>query len=185
MSTELVMPSIHLILCCPSSPLALSLSWLQVIFLSWLFSSRSQSIRASAWVLPMNIQGWFPLGLTGLISLLSKGLSRVFSNTTTQMHWFFCTQPRNNMNPHKPINLRMPSLPLNFPVYPYSPASLPLNTDIFFISFGHTAWPGIEPAPSAVKAQNPNHWTAKEFLILTFRTLLWFSMMLYPRNMCH
>ena len=54
--------------------------------MSCLFASGHQSIRASASasVLPMNIQGWFPLGLTGLISLLSKGLSRVFSSTTVQ-----------------------------------------------------------------------------------------------------
>ena len=50
------------------------------------FTSGGQSIRvsASAWVLPMNIQDWFPLGLTGWISLQSKGLSRIFSNTTVQ-----------------------------------------------------------------------------------------------------
>ena len=55
---------------------------------SWLFPSGGQSIRASAAasVLPMNIQGWFSLGLTGLISLLSKGLSRVFSSTTVWKH---------------------------------------------------------------------------------------------------
>ena len=53
-----------------------------------LFSSGGQSIEASGSVLPMNIQGWFPLGLTGLISLQSKGLSRVFSNTTVQKHRF-------------------------------------------------------------------------------------------------
>ena len=47
---------------------------------------------ASASVLPMNIQDWFPLGLTGLISLQSKGLSGVFSNTTAQKHQFFSTQ---------------------------------------------------------------------------------------------
>ena len=47
-----------------------------------LFTSGDQSIGASASILPMNIQGWFPLGLTGLISLLSKGLARVFSSTT-------------------------------------------------------------------------------------------------------
>ena len=47
---------------------------------------------ASALVLPMNIQGWVPLGLIGLISLLSKELSRVFSNTTVQKHLFFSTQ---------------------------------------------------------------------------------------------
>ena len=60
----------------------------------WLFTSGGQSIgaSASASVLPMNIQGWFPLGLTGLISLQSKGLSRVFSNTTAQKHQFFGAQ---------------------------------------------------------------------------------------------
>ena len=52
--------------------------------MSQLFASGGQSIRASASVLPMNIQGFFPLELTGLISLLSKGLSRVFSSTTVQ-----------------------------------------------------------------------------------------------------
>ena len=52
--------------------------------MSWLFASGGQSIRASASVLPMNIQCWFPLGLTGLISLQSKGLSRVLSSTMVQ-----------------------------------------------------------------------------------------------------
>ena len=55
---------------------------------SHLFASGSQSIEASASVLPKSIQGWFPLTLTGLISLLSKGLSRVFSSTTVQKHQF-------------------------------------------------------------------------------------------------
>ena len=50
-----------------------------------LFSSDGQSIRVSASVLPVNIQGWFPLGLTGLISLLSRRLSRVFSSTTSSL----------------------------------------------------------------------------------------------------
>ena len=52
----------------------------------------SIGISASTSVLPMNIQDWFPLGLTGLIFVLSKGLSRVFSNTTVQKHLFFGTQ---------------------------------------------------------------------------------------------
>ena len=58
---------------------------------SWLFPSGSQNIGASASpsVLPMNIQGWFPLGLTDLISLQSRGLSRIFYNTTAQKHQFF------------------------------------------------------------------------------------------------
>ena len=95
MSIELVMPFNHLILCCllfllplQSFPASGSFS------VSWLFPSGSQSIgvSASTSVLPMNIQGWFPLGLTGLVSLQSKGLSRVFSNTTVQKHQFFSTQ---------------------------------------------------------------------------------------------
>ena len=62
---------------------------------SQFFASGGQSIRtsASASVLPMNIQDWFPLGLTVFISLQSKGLSRVFSNTTVQKHQFFSTHP--------------------------------------------------------------------------------------------
>ena len=60
---------------------------------SQFFISGGQSIgvSVSASVLPMNIQDWFPLGLTGLISLQSKGLSRVFSNITVQKHQFFDT----------------------------------------------------------------------------------------------
>ena len=60
---------------------------------SQLFTSGGQNIVASATLLPMNIQDWFPLGLTGLISSLSKGLSRVFSSTTVWKHQFFGTQP--------------------------------------------------------------------------------------------
>ena len=60
----------------------------------WLFASGGQSIRvsASASVLPMNTQDWSPLGWTGWISLQSKGLSRVFSNTTVQKYQFFSSQ---------------------------------------------------------------------------------------------
>ena len=66
------------------------------------FTSGGQSIRvsASASVLPMNIQDWFPLGWTGWISLQSKGLSRVFSNNTVQKHQFFGTQLFLWSNPH-------------------------------------------------------------------------------------
>ena len=55
-------------------------------------SGQSIGVSASASVLPMNIQDWFPLGLTDLISLQSKGLSRIFSNTTIQKHRFFSVQ---------------------------------------------------------------------------------------------
>ena len=61
---------------------------------SQFFTSGGQSfwVSASASVLPMNIQDWSPLGLTGLISLQSRGISRVFSNTTFQKHQFFSAQ---------------------------------------------------------------------------------------------
>ena len=69
---------------------------------SRLFASGGQSIEAlaSASVLPMNIQDWFPLELAGLISLQSKGLSRVFSNTTVQNNKFFSAQPSLWSNSH-------------------------------------------------------------------------------------
>ena len=62
--------------------------------MSWFFASGGQNIgvSASASVLPVNIQDWFPLGWTDWISLQSKGLSRVFSNTTAQKHQFFSAQ---------------------------------------------------------------------------------------------
>ena len=65
--------------------------------MSWLFTSGGQSTEASvsASDLPMNIQGWLPLGLTGLISLQSKGLSRDSSSTMFQKHQFFGTQSKN------------------------------------------------------------------------------------------
>ena len=94
MSIESMMPSNHLILCHPlllpsvfpdirvfSNESPLRIRWLKY----WSFNLTS--------VLPMNVQGWFPLGLTGLKSFLSKGPSRVFSNTTVQKHQFFSAQP--------------------------------------------------------------------------------------------
>ena len=93
MSIESVMPFNHLILCYPlllqSFPASGSFP------MSQFFTSGGQRIgvSASASILPMNIQDWFFfLGLTGWISLQSKGLSRVFSNTTVQKHQFFGTQ---------------------------------------------------------------------------------------------
>ena len=64
------------------------------------FSSSSQSIGISASVLPVNSQGWFPLGLPGLNFLLSRGLSRVFFSITIQKHQFFGTQPSLWSNSH-------------------------------------------------------------------------------------
>ena len=65
-----------------------------------LFASGGQSIGASVSVLPMSIQGWFPLGLTGFISFLSKGLSRVFSSTAVWKYQFFSAQPSLWSNSH-------------------------------------------------------------------------------------
>ena len=94
-SIESVMLSNHLILCYPLLISLQSLSASRTFPMSWLFTSGGQSIGASASssVLPMNIQGWFPLGLNGLTSLLSKGLSRIFSRNTIQKHQFFGAQP--------------------------------------------------------------------------------------------
>ena len=102
MSIESVMPSNHLILCRPllllpsifssirvfSNESALHIRWPKY----WSFSFNI--------VLPMNTQYWFPLGWTGWISLQSKGLSRVFSNTTVQKHQFFGAQPSSQSNSH-------------------------------------------------------------------------------------
>ena len=102
MSIESVTPSNHLILCYP-------LLLLSSIFPSIRVFSNKSVLRirwpkywssGSASVLPTNIQDWSPLGWTGWISLQSKGLSRVFSNTTVQMHQFFGAQPSSQSNSH-------------------------------------------------------------------------------------
>ena len=94
LSIELVMPSNHLILCRPLLLCLQSFPELGSFLVNQFFTSGNQSIgaSASASVLPMNIQDWFPLGSTGLISLQSKGLLRVFSKTTVQKHQFFGAQ---------------------------------------------------------------------------------------------
>ena len=92
-----IFPSIRVF----SNELALCIRWPKY----WSFRFTS--------VLPMNIQGWFPLGLTSLISLLSKGLSRVFFDTTVQKHHFFSTQPSLWSNSH--IHTRLLEKPQFWP----------------------------------------------------------------------
>jgi len=97
-----VMPSNHLILCHPLLPLPSIFPSIKV------FSN--ESVLHIRWpkywnfsfsISPSNeYSGWFPLGLTSLISLMSKGLSRVFSNTTVQKHQFFSTQLSLEFNSH-------------------------------------------------------------------------------------
>ena len=82
--------------------------------MSQLFASGGQSIGASASVLPVNIHGWFSLGLTCLFSLLSKGLWRVFSNTTVWKHQFFSTPPSLWSNSH------IHTWPLEKPCFDYT-----------------------------------------------------------------
>ena len=90
MPTESVMPSNHLILCCPLLFPPSIFPSIRVFSKSQFFASGGQSIRVSVLisVLPMNIQNWFPLGWIGWISLQSKGPARDFSNTTVQKHQF-------------------------------------------------------------------------------------------------
>ena len=93
-STEVVMLSKHLMLCPPYPSCLQSFPASGSFLMSQLFASSDQSIgaSASASILPVNIQGWYPLGLTGLISLQSKELSRVFFIITVENHQFFGAQ---------------------------------------------------------------------------------------------
>ena len=106
--------------------------------MSQLFTSGGQRIGASASVFPMNIQGWFPLGLTGLISLQSKGLWRVFSSTIVQKHQFFNVQfssiAQSCLTLCNPTDCSMPGLPVHY--------QLPEFTQI------HVYWVGDAMQPS-------------------------------------
>jgi len=102
LSIESVMPSNHLILCRPLLLLPSIPRPSESFPMSQLFAWGGQTIGVSALasVLPMNTQDWSPLEWTGWISLQSKGLSRVFSNTTVQKHQFFGAQPSSQSNSH-------------------------------------------------------------------------------------
>ena len=99
-SIKSVMPSSHLILCRPLLLLPPIPPSIRVFPMSQLFTWGGQSIGVSALasVLPKNTQDWSPLGWNGWISLQSKGLSRVFSNTTVQKHKFFGAQLSSQSN---------------------------------------------------------------------------------------
>ena len=101
MFTELVMLSNHLILCHPLLFLLPSI-FPSISLFQWVSSLNQEAkvLELQQPVLPMNIQGWFPLELTGLISLLSKGLSRVFSSATIWKYQFFGAQTSLRSNCH-------------------------------------------------------------------------------------
>ena len=101
-SIESVMPSSHLILCrplllLPTIPPSIKVFSNESLF-AW--SGQSTGVSALASFLPKKSQGWSPLEWTSWISLQSKGLSRVFSNTTLQKHQFFGAQPSSQSNSH-------------------------------------------------------------------------------------
>ena len=102
MSIKSFMLSNHFILCHPFLLLPAAFPRIRVfsiesdLHIRWLKFWAS----ASAYALPVNIEGWFPLVLTGLIYLLGKGLWRIFSNTTVQKHHFFSAQPSLWSNSH-------------------------------------------------------------------------------------
>ena len=101
-SIESLMPSSHLILCRPLLLLLSIFPSIRVFSNESALQSGGQSIgvSASTSVIPMNTQDWSPLGWTGWIFLQSKGLSRVFSNTTVQNYQFFGAQPSSQSNSH-------------------------------------------------------------------------------------
>ena len=120
MSIEPVMPSNHLILCVPFSSCLQSFPASESFQMSQFFTSGGQiiGVSASALVLPMNIQDWFPSGWTGWISLQSKGLWRVFSSTTVQKHQFFSTHLSLQSNSHiRTWLLEKPQLWLDGPLW--------------------------------------------------------------------
>ena len=101
-SIESVIPSSHLIFCCPLSSCHQSLPASESFPMSQLFTWGGQTtgILALASFLPKKSQGWSPSEWTGWISLQSKGFSRVSSNTTVQKHQFFSAQPSSQSNSH-------------------------------------------------------------------------------------
>ena len=101
-SIESMMPSRHLILCHPILLLLPIPPSIRVFPMSQLFSWGGQNTGVSAWAsfLPKKSQDWSPSEWTGWISLQSKGLSRVFPNTTVQKHQFFGTQPSSQSDSH-------------------------------------------------------------------------------------
>ena len=127
MPIESIMPSNPLIFCCLLLLLPSIFLSITVFPVSQLFASGGQNtgVSASASVLPMSIQGWFPLGLTGLISLHSKGQSRVFSINTVLKHQFFSTQPSSWSNSHPYMTTRK-TIALSIQTFVSKVMSLPL-----------------------------------------------------------
>ena len=142
MTIELVMSSNHLILCRPH------LVPPSIFFSIRIFASSGQSIKVSASVPLMNIQDWFLLGLTDLISLESKGLLRVFSNTTVWMHQFFGAQVSLQFNSHTHTWLvEKPKLSLDGPLLYLSVCVSLLNSCLSRLETWQLPWCTSLPLP--------------------------------------
>ena len=125
-------------------------------------SDHSTGVSASASVLPMNIQNWLPLGLSGLISLQSKTLSRVFSNTTVWKHQFFCAQLSVWSNSHihtrllEKLNIILQARILEWVAFPPSPGDLPN--------------PGTEPRSPSLQVDSSSAEAKGKTITLTRQT---------------
>ena len=147
LSIESVMPSNHLILCCPLLLLPSVFPRIWVFFKKSVLPIRwskhwSSNFSISASVLSMNIQDWFPLGQTGLISLQSKELSRVFSSTTVRKHQFFGAQPSLWSSSH--AGNHWSTLNLFFSFFFFLLISKMRSRDTAFLKFPWVASGGIE-----------------------------------------
>ena len=180
MSIESMMLSNHLILCCPLLFLPSIFPSIRVFPSDQVFASGGQSIGASASVpvLPMNIQGWFPLGLTALISLLSRGLSRVFSSTTVWKHKFFsaqlsswsnshiCTQ-KNHSFDYRDLCWQVMSLLFNSLsrfVIAFLPRSMVLHTAFSWVQLSMTPWTTALQTPLSMGFPRQEYWSGYPFL---------------------
>ena len=121
--------------------------------MSQFFTSSGQSIGVSASVLLVSIQDWFPLGLTGWISLQSKRLSRVFSNTTVQKHQFFSAQLSLLSNSH------IHTWPLEKSCLQSFPASGSFPMSQFFTSSGQSIGVSVSVLPMNIQDWFPWGWT--------------------------
>ena len=114
--------------------------------------AQSIGVSASGSILPMNIQGWFPLGLIGLISLLSKGLSRVFSSTRVQKHQVLGTQPSLWSNSH--IGTWLLEKPYLWLYGPFSGSGSFPNEMAY-----HIRWPKFWASPSVLQVKTQGWFT--------------------------
>ena len=164
MPIEEMMLSNRLILCHPLLLLPSIFPSIRVFPMSWLFVSGGQSIDTSAIVLPMNIQGWFPFRLTGLISLLSKGLSRVFSSTTVWKHQFLNSQPLTSITwrLEKTIALTIRTIWLNGKAIVFLKTwNLHLQCPEIGPCFGWFVWPGWKVKSKEFPMKMLSSWAKK------------------------